>query len=154
MKNIVCFIVLMLFTSVAIGQRVNYSGEWKLNEDQSELGPEYSLAPASISIKHKRKTLDMKIVNIWEGQNLVSEQHFTLDGKECENVVFGESLTKSTAIIDKKTNALKIVSNGSVEAMDYTYTQNISLKDGQLVVNAEAASDMGELVETYVFDKQ
>jgi hypothetical protein len=154
MRNFAFVLALVLFSSVAIGQKVNYSGEWKLNEAKSELGAEFSLAPASITIKHTKKTLDMKIVNVWVGQEIVNDQHYTLDGKETENIGFAESVTKSTAVVNKETKAIKIATNGSAEGMDFTLTQVISLKDGNLVVEAEAAADMGELIETYVYDKQ
>ena len=155
MKNIAFVIALVLFSSVAIGQKVNYSGEWKLNEDKSELGYDFTLAPASMTVKHTKKTLDIKSVNVWDGQEMVSDDHFTLDGKECENTGFGESVTKSTAVVDKKTRAITIETAGYADGVgDWTSTQNISMKDGNLVIKFDAASDMGELVETYVFDKQ
>ena len=154
MKNLAIAFALVLFSSVAIAQKVNYSGEWELNEDKSELGAEFSLAPASITVKHAKKTLDMKIVNVWDGQEIVFDQHYTLNGKETENIGFAESVTKSTAVVVKETKAIKIVTNGSAEGMDFTITQVISLKDGNLVVEAEAVTDMGDLIETYVYDKQ
>lgn len=155
MKNIAFVIALVLFSSVAIGQKVNYSGEWKLNESKSELGYDFSMAPITASVKHTKKTLDLKTVNVWDGQEIPSESHFTLDGKECTNMGFGESETKSTAVVDKKTKALTIVTDGSSEGIgDWTSTQVMSLKDGNLVIEFEAASDMGGLTETYVFDKQ
>jgi len=137
-----------------MGQKVNYSGEWKLNEDKSELGYEFSLAPASIKVTHTRKAFDLKLLSVFDGQALVSEQHYTLNGKECENPGFMDSVTKSTANVDKKSKAIKIVTKGSAEGMDYTLTQIISLKEGNLVVQSEAVSDMGELIETQVYDKQ
>ena len=154
MKNLAIALALVLFSSLTIAQKVDYSGEWKLNEDKSELGYEFSLAPASITVKHTKKTLDMKIVNVWDGQEIVNDQHYTLNGKETENIGFAESVTKSTAVVVKETKAIKIVTNGSAEGMDFTITQVISLKDGNLVVEAEAVSDMGDLIETYVYDKQ
>jgi hypothetical protein len=155
MKNFAFVLALVLFSSVAICQKVNYSGEWKLNESKSELGYDFSMAPTSVSVKHTKKTLDMKTVNVWEGQEIVNESHFTLDGKENENIGFGESVTKSTAVVVKETKAIKIVINGSSENVgDWTSTQIISIKDGNLVIQFEAASDMGGIAETYVFDKQ
>jgi len=152
MKNIAFILALVLFSSVAIGQKVNYSGEWKLNESKSELFSQFSMAPISISVKHTRKTLDMKNVNVWDGQEIVSESHFTLDGKENENIGIGESVTKSTAVVDRKTKAITIASEGSAESVgDWTSTQILSEKDGNLVIEFEAASDMGEMAETYVF---
>jgi hypothetical protein len=155
MKNIAFVIALVLFSSVAIGQKVNYSGEWKLNESKSELGYDFSMAPASVSVEHTKKTLDLKTTNVWEGQEIVSESHFTLDGKEGKNIGFGDSETVSTAAVDKKTKAITIVTDGDSEGVgEWTSTQVMSIKDGNLVISFEAASDMGELVETYVFDKQ
>jgi len=153
-KNIAFTFALVLFSTVAMGQKVNYSGEWKLNEDKSELGFEFSLAPASITVIHTRKTLDLKLLGVFDGQEVVSEQHYTLDGKECENPGFMDSVTKSTALVDRKTKTIKIVTFGSAEGMDYTLTQNISLKEGSLVVKSEAVADLGELIETQVYDKQ
>lgn len=154
MKNITLILVLVLFSSVAMGQKVNYSGEWKLNEDKSELGYEFSLAPASITVTHTRRILDLKLVSVFEGQEVVSEQHYTLNGEESENPGFMDSVVKSTAVVEKRTKAIKIVSRGSAEGMDYTLTRNISLKEGNLVLQSEAVSDLGELIETQVYDKQ
>jgi hypothetical protein len=154
MKNFVFILALVLVSSVAIGQKVNYSGEWKLNEGKSTLGYEFSLASASMTVTHTRKTLDIKLVNVFDGQEYVTEQHYTLDGEEVENLGFMESVTKSTAVVDKKSKDIKIDTKGSAEGMDYTLIQNFSLKEGNLVVQSEAASDMGELVETFVYDKQ
>ena len=64
MKNFAFVLALVLFSSVAIGQKVNYSGEWKLNKSKSELGYDFSLAPNSVSVKHTKKTLDLKTVNV------------------------------------------------------------------------------------------
>jgi len=155
MKNFALILALVLFSSVAIGQKVNYSGEWKLNNSKSELGYDFSMAPASLSVKHAKKTLDLKTVNVWDGQEYETESHFTLDGKETENVGIGESVTKSTAEVVKATKAIKIITNGNADGIgDWTSTQVMFMKDGQLVIEFEAASDMGEIAETYVFDKQ
>lgn len=155
MKNFAFVLALVLFSSVAIAQKVNYSGDWKLNESKSELGYDFSLAPASMAIEHTKKTLDLKTVNVWDGQEMTSESHLTLDGKECENIGMGETATISTAVVEKKTKAITIETNGSSEGIgDWTSTQVMSMKDGNLVIEFVAASNMGEIAETYVFDKQ
>lgn len=155
MKNFAFVLALVLLSSVANGQKVNYSGEWKLNESKSELGYDFSMAPASVSVNHTKKTLDLKTVNVWDGQEMVSESHLTLDGKECENTGIGGSVTTSTAVVDKKTKAISIETNGSAEGIgDWTSNQVMSMKDGNLVIEFTAASDMGEIGETYVFDKE
>lgn len=155
MKNFAFVLALVLFSSVAIAQKVNYSGDWKLNESKSELGYDFSMAPASLAIEHTKKTLDLKTVNVWDGQEIASESHLTLDGKECENIGMGETATISTAVVEKKTKAITIETNGSSEGIgDWTSIQVMSMKDGNLVIEFEAASNMGSIAETYVFDKQ
>ena len=154
MRNIVFIIALAFLSLSAIGQKPNFSGDWTLNEGKSELGYEFSLAPKSMTVEHTKKTLDLTSVSEWDGQEIESKSHFTLDGEISENPGFMDSVTKSTATFDKKAKAIKIVTNGTVEGMDYTLTQTMSMKEGQLVVESEAASDMGEMFETFVFDKK
>jgi hypothetical protein len=155
MKNLAFILALVLFSSVAIGQKVNYSGEWKLNESKSELGYDFSMAPKSVSVQHAKKTLDLKTVNEWEGQEMVNESHFTLDGKACKNTGFGGTETTSTAVYDKKTKALTIETNGYADGIgDWTSIQVMSMKEDNLVIDFTAASDMGEITEVYVFNKQ
>jgi len=154
MKQTAFVLTLLLFSSLALAQKVNYGGDWILNEKKSELGHEYSLAPSSISIQHKRKLLVMKTTHTWKNQALLSEQVFTLDGEACENEGFDESTTFSIAELDRESKAIKVVTQGVAEGLNYTFTQDISLKDGHLVVKARAQTALGELLETFVFDKQ
>jgi len=154
MKNFVFIIALAFLSATAFGQKVNFSGEWTLNENESELGYEFSLAPKSMTLKHTKKTFDQANVSEWDGQEVQAEYHYTLDGEVCENPGFEGSVTTSTAVFDKKAKTLKIVTDGEVQGMEYTLTQVFSMKDDNLVVESEAASDMGEMVETFVFDKK
>jgi len=153
MKNFVFIIALAFLSATAFGQKVNFSGDWKLNESKSELGYEYSLAPKAMKVEHTKKTLDLMRVLEFEGQEIEDKQHYTLDGAVCENTGFMESVTKSTASFDRKTKSLKIVTEGSFQEMDYIHTQIMSMKEGNLVVASEVAADMGEMVETFVFEK-
>ena len=154
MKNFVFVIALAFLSATAFGQKVNFSGEWKLNESKSELGYEFSLAPQSMTLVHTKKTFDQTTVSDWDGQEYETILHFTLDGEVCENPGFEDSVTKSTAVFDKKAKNLKIVTDGEVQGMSYTLTQTYTMADENLMVESEAASDMGEMVEIFIFDKQ
>jgi len=154
MKNLVFICTLAFLSANAFGQKVNFSGEWTLNEGKSELGYEFSLAPKTMTVEHTKKTLDLTNLSEWDGQEYESKTHYTLDGELCENPGLEGSVTKSTASFDKKTKKLKIVTDGEVQGMSYTLTQVMSMKDGNLVVESGAASDMGEMFETFVFDKK
>ena len=153
MKNLVFIVALAFLSATAFGQKVNFSGDWNLNESKSELGYEFTLAPKSMKLEHSKKTLDITSVSEWDGQEIENKSHYTLDGEVSENVGFAESVTKSTASFDKKKGVIKIVTKGSVEGMDYTLTQIMSMNEDMLVVNSEATSDMGEMVEKYIFEK-
>ena len=154
MRNFVFIIALAFLSATAFGQKVNFSGDWKLNESKSELGYEFSLAPKSMTLVQTKKTFDQTNVSEWDGAEIETKNHYTLDGEISENPGFEDSVTKSTAVFDKKAGTLKIVTDGEVQGMGYTLTQVYSMADGQLVVESEAASDMGEMVETFVFDKK
>jgi hypothetical protein len=154
MKNLLFVIALAFLSATAFGQKVNFSGDWTLNEDKSELGYEFSLAPKALTLVHTKKTFDQSYTSEWDGMEYETKLHFTLDGEICENPGFEDSVTKSTAVFDKKAKTLKIVTDGEVQGMGYTLTQVYSMKDGNLVVQSDAASDMGEMSETFVYDKK
>jgi len=118
MKNFVFIIALAFLSATAFGQKVNFSGDWTLNEGKSELGYEFSLAPKSMTLAHTKKTFDQTNVNEWDGQEYETKAHYTLDGEICENPGFMDSVTKSTANFDKKAKTIKIVTDGTVEGMD------------------------------------
>ena len=153
MKNFVFIIALAFLSANAFGQKVNFSGDWKLNESKSELGYEFSLAPKAMKVEHTKKTLDLTRSFDMNGQEFEDKQHYTLDGEVSENVGFEESVTKSTANFDKKAGTLKTVTEGTFQGMDYTHTQTMSMKEDNMVVKSEIASDMGEMFETFVFEK-
>ena len=154
MKNILFIIALAFLSATTFGQKVNFSGDWTLNEDESELGYEFSLAPKVMTVEHTKKTLDITSVREFNGEEAETTAHYSLDGEVNENAGFMDSIIKSTAGFDKKTGTLKIVTKGSAQGMDFTLTQIMSMKEDKLVISSEAASDMGEMVETFVFDNQ
>lgn len=154
MKNFFFVIALVFLSATAFGQKVNFSGEWTLNEQKSELGDQFTLAPNSMTIAQTKKTLDMTTLSEFDGQEIEGVVHYTLNGEKCVNVGFMESETISTALLDKKAKSIIIVTEGSVEGMDYTLTQVMTMEEGSLMVESEAASDMGEMLETFVFDKK
>lgn len=154
MRNVVFIIALAFLSATAFGQKVNFSGDWKLNESKSKLGYEFSLAPKAMTLVQTKKTFDQTTVSEWDGTEVETKNHYTLDGEISENPGFENSVTKSTAAFDKKAGTLKTVTDGEVQGMSYTLTQVYTMAEGQLVVESEAASDMGEMVETFVFDKK
>lgn len=154
MKKIALILPLAFLSLALLAQKPNFSGTWKLNQNKSELNYEFTLAPKGLTVEHTKKTVDVTTASEWDGQPYEVENHYTLDGEVCENPGLDGTVTKSTATFDKKAKTLKIVTDGEAQGMAYTITQVFSMKEDNLVVESEAASDMGELAETYVFDKE
>ena len=155
MKNFVFVIALVLISASSFSQKVNFSGHWKLNSEKSELGDQFSLGPKSLIIEHKKKYIDFERNSEFQGQEYVTNDHFTLDGEVCENPGFMDSMKKSTATWDKKTKTMTI--NTSVEMDDGTEVdilEEIVLEEDKLVIESVVSSSYGELYERFVFDKE
>ena len=153
MKHPALILIFAFISAVALGQKVNFSGAWMLNQEKSQLGPRFSLAPQTLTVEQTRKILNLTSETGFNGEEFHIRQHFTLDGKDCENKGFMDSVTHSTASYDKKSGILTIVTRGSVQGSNYTLTRTLSLQDGSLVITSDALSDMGEMNEIFVFDK-
>jgi hypothetical protein len=155
MKNLVLIVALVFISSAGISQKVNFSGNWKINKEKSTLGYEFSLAPESMILKHEKNTLDVERHSNWQGEEIVINDHFTLDGKECENPAWRDLVKKSTATWNKKTKVLTITTKVPMaEGGDATIISEYLMNGDNLVVESSASSDYGEIVERFVFDKQ
>ena len=155
MKNIVFVISLVVLSSAGYGQQVNFSGDWKFNSELSEQGDQFSLAPKGIVVKHTKKTLEMERNSTWDGQDFTTNGFFTLDGKECENPGMMDSIKKSTATYDKKTQILTISSYVELEdGTEMEIIEEIKMEGENLVIYISVASSYGDLFEKFVFDKQ
>lgn len=155
MKRIVFVISLAIIASSVYSQKVNLSGTWKLNESKSELGDQFSLAPNTIVLKHEKKSLEVEKQGSMQGTEYTSNDILTLDGEECENPGFMDSVKKSTAVWDKKTKVLKIISKIPMEdGTDVDITEEMTMDGENLILESTASSSYGDLVERFVFDKQ
>lgn len=155
MKNIAFVIALALVSSVSFGQKVNFSGSWKLNSGKSELGDQFSLAPLTMVVKHSKKSLEVEKNAEMQGQAYTTNDTFTLDGEVSENPGWMESIKKSKALFDKKTKVLTITSTLPMEdGSNVEITEKYSMDGENLVLESSASSSYGDLMETFVFDKQ
>ena len=141
--------------ATAFGQKVNFSGEWKLNEGKSELGYQFSLAPDNIVVKHTKKTIEVEKHGQMQGQEYTTNDLFTLDGEACENPGFGDSVKKSTAVWNKKTRVLTITSVIPLDdGSDVELIEEMAMNEDNLVVGTTASSAYGEMYEKHVFDRE
>ena len=154
MKKILYLIVLVFLASQGYGQKVNFSGNWKINKEKSQLGEEFSMAPNKVIVDQGKNSLSVERHSTWQGEEFSFTDRFTLDGKECENPGWMDSVKKSTAVwADKK--VLKVTTKIPMQdGGEMTIEDQYSLEDGNLHIKTFASSSYGEMTEVYVFDKE
>jgi hypothetical protein len=155
MKKVVYLIALAMITSAAIGQKVNFSGTWNINREKSELGEQFSFAPNSVVVEQTKKELSIQRNSTWQGQDFSYTDKFTLDGEECENVGFMDTMKKSTAVWNDDKKSIKITTKFEMQdGTDMTITDNLSMDGDNLVWETSASSSYGDMTEVFVFDKE
>lgn len=155
MRKFVFIIVLALMGSAAIGQKVDFSGSWKLNNQESDMGSEFSLAPVSLEVNHTRKSIELERVNDFQGEKLTTKDVITLNGEECENVGWMDAVKITTAVWDKKAKVMTITSKMEMDdGTNVEIVEELVMNEDNLVIESSASSDYGDLVERFVFDKQ
>lgn len=154
MKKILFVIILAFLASTGYSQRVKFTGNWKLNEKESFLFDQFTLAPSTMMISHKRKSFEIERTNNFDGQEMVTNDTYTLDGEECENPGWTDGTKTSTADWDKKEGILLVTSSMVVEGMNVEIEEEYSMDGEKLVMISIAMTDMGNLEERFVFDKQ
>ena len=142
--------------SVAISaQGLDFSGSWKLNTSKSKLGQEFSMAPKSIIVTQKANDLGLEKHSIFQDQEFTINDKFTLDGKECINQGWQDSMKKSTAVWSDDKNSLKITTKMNIgDGGELTIIEVYKMDGANMVIESSSSSSYGELAETMVYDKQ
>jgi len=159
------FLVAFLMTSFvtdAAPKKAKFSGEWTLNEEKSyiaEYGESMTATKMVIIQKGKKLTIE-KFGTSQEGEEYNYSEMYTLDGKECENIMLETTKKKSTVNWSDDKQSLTITStilfefNGdelevaTIEIFKFTEDGNF------LSVNQTASTDYGDLENTLVYDKK
>ncbi|MCK4344430.1 MAG: hypothetical protein KAX05_04030 [Bacteroidales bacterium] len=159
------FLVAFIMTSFvtdAAAKKAKFSGEWTLNNEKSYIG-EYGemMASTKLIINQKGKKLTIeRFGTSQDGENYTYTEKYTLDGKECENIIFETTKKKSTANWSEDKKSLTITSTiwfefegnelevSLIEVLEFT-------EDGySLSINQKASTDYGDLENTLVYDKE
>lgn len=154
MRKLAFVLILAFIASTAFTQKVKLTGTWKLNEKESMLFDQFTLAPSTMMITQKKKTFEVEKTNNFEGQEVVSKDLYTLDGEACENPGWLEGVKTSNATWDKKAGILNVTSKMEVQGMNVQIDEVYSMDGDKLVMKSVAITDMGDLEEKFVFDKE
>ncbi len=159
------FLIAFLMTSFvtdAAPKKAKFSGEWTLNEEKSyiaEYGEIMAVTKMAIIQKGKKLTIE-KFGTSQEGEDYNYSEMYTLNGKECENIMFETTKKKSTVTWSDDKQILTITSTiwfefdgnelevALVEIFKFT-------EDGDfLSINQNAYTDYGDLENTLVYEKK
>lgn len=154
MKKLIYLFLVSLFSIVVTGQ-TDFSGTWKLNSSKSTLGDQFSMAPKDIIITQDGNSFTVERHSTFQDRDITTKDILTLDGKECENPGWRDSIKKSVAEWSSDKKSLKVTSKLPIgDNGDMTVVNVYKMDSDNLVLQSDASSSMGELSETYVFDKQ
>ena len=155
MKKIVYLLTLVLITTSSFGQKVNFSGHWKINREKSQLGYEFSMAPNEIILEQEKKSLNVERHSSFQGEDFTFTDTFTLDGEECENPGWMDSFKKSTAVWTEKKRVLMITTKITMQdGGEMTIIEKYRMDGENISIETSASSSYGDMTEEYVFDKQ
>ena len=163
MKKQICIILVLFlgsFTAATAGD-LNFSGEWQLNKDKSTLGQGRRgsrMATTKMIIDHKQNLkIERHSVNR-DGDEVITEELLTLDGKECKNKTNrGETVAKAKLSDDGKT--LQIEStitfqgrNGEFQ-MDSDQTWSLEENGNVLIIDQTMTTPRGERTRKFYYEK-
>jgi hypothetical protein len=155
---IVC--ISILSSANLFAQNPNFSGSWALNESKSKL-PEMGFRRPAIKITATQDNLVLSTERLSkgrDGEDRITTEKITLDGKECENVVFQDRKRKSIATWsgDGKTLEIKsiMIFDMNGESREIKSSEIWNLSDDKSILTIESTSDGrdGEVKATLIYD--
>ncbi|HEV8282791.1 MAG TPA: hypothetical protein VGQ09_00700 [Chitinophagaceae bacterium] len=146
------------FTSMP--DKVNFSGEWKLNEGKSDLGQFAAFAPRKIKVEQKDDAITIaKTSPSFNGDDVTISETLPFDGKEVETTIFGNSKRKASAKWSDDGQTLTITFNLLLDFNGQTNevkgTETWTLGDGgkTLVSQNNSTSSFGDLAAKGIYEK-
>lgn len=140
---------------------VNFSGEWKLNEQKSELG-EFGgrFAPKKLKVDSKADSLSYERTSTNQaGEEITSTIKLTFDGKESESIAFGNSKRKSAAKWSDDGQSLLVNStilldqNGQTTEIKVNEIWKLADNGNSLSIESKSSSSFGDNSMKLIYDK-
>ncbi|MCZ2460001.1 MAG: hypothetical protein LC128_10295 [Chitinophagales bacterium] len=151
--------LLLSFTSLP--DRTNFSGEWKLNTDKSDLGQMANFAVTSLKVNQADESITIaRTAPSFQGDENTTTEAITFDGKTTETKLFGESSKKSSIKWSEDgktftiTYTLNLDFNGQQMTVEGTEKWSLSDDGKTLTLETSSTSDFGDMSTTAVYDKK
>lgn len=153
--------ILILSSATAFAQKANFTGTWKYNTEKSVASENgFRMSPNKITaIQDELKINAEKVMAGRDGEDMITKDIITLDGKECENVVFQDVKKKSIATWSADGKVLTINSSmnfdNNGETMTFKTLETWTLGADGSTLLLETVSRMGDndIKEKSVYDK-
>jgi hypothetical protein len=152
-----CFV---FASATTFAQKANFTGNYTFNETKSVVGQGRFRVSSKLAVTQDANTLNIERTSKGRnGEDQVMKEKITLDGKECENIVFQDRTRKSTATwsADEKTLTIKssmtFERNGEKTEMKSSEVWTISVDGNTLTLESTSTSPMGENKQTLVYEK-
>ena len=150
-------VVVLLFsalTDISAKKKPKFSGEWKFNVEESEVSPQMSFAPSSISITQSKKEIKIvRKVNI-QGENSTISENLMLDGSDSQSEGPMNSTMISNASWSDDKSSLVVVSKIQTDFGEFENKLIYTLEDGKLKIQSLFTTNEGDMSETWVYDTE
>jgi len=148
------------FGSFTIAQDTDFSGEWILNESESEMGEGMRRVIKAIKVTQEGNNLELERTRAGrDGQEMTSTEKLTLDGETSENSQGNRSTESSVAWAEDGksiTISSKSTFNRQGETFEMTSTEiwTLDKKGKVLTIEYTGTTPRGERKATLVYDKK
>jgi len=153
------FHVMIAMLAVGIGSalaaQLNYSGEWKLNADKSDLGMAPRISNRTDKIVHKDPSLQITRSQTTAAGSGTSEYTCTTDGRDCTISVTGAAI-KISGAFKWADDALTFDGKGTYNGGDLIIHEKWSLSPAGKIITIQRhlTVSQGEADQTLVLEKQ
>lgn len=140
----------------------DFKGEWAFNEKKSKLAEgNFRMNTSKLKVTQDAASLGVERTSASpNGEELVTTEKLTFDGKESESTVFNDSKKKSTAAWSSDGEALTVTANTHFEfngnGIDIKSVEVWKLSEGgkTLSIATTTTSPRGTTENTFVYDKK
>jgi len=151
----------LLSSAVGSAQKTNFAGSWVYNAQKS-IVPENGFGAGATKMVVTQDDLNLNMDRTFkgrDGEDISAKEKISLDGKECENVIFGDFKKKSTAnwSADGKVLTIKgiMVFDVNGESMEMKSVEIWKLSDDANTLTQESSfsTPNGDMKSTNVYEK-
>ena len=149
-----CAAAIAIFSCTALAEKPNFSGDWSLNIDKSNLGPMPPPTSMTRKVDHSDPAMSMTQATVGSPQG---DQTFTLkittDGKESTNEMMGTQ-AKTKALWEGNTLVINVAFE--IQGTEIKLTEKWALSDDgkTLTDNTHFVIPQGEFDLVYVLNKK